>query len=424
MSKLLTPISIHFSCMLIALACARVASAENWPSWRGPTGNGISTETDLPIEWSRQNNVRWRAELPEPGNSTPIVWGDRVFITQQMDGGKRRTVLCLDRVTGQQLWQSGVDAVEMEPTYETNPYCAPSPVTDGERVIAWFGSSGLVAFDMDGKELWRLPLGRVDHVYGHGSSPVVYGDLCFLNFGPGSREFAVAVNKTTGDIVWRYNARLPLKKASENIRGIQWDIFGTWSTPILVDEQVIFCFRDQVTAFEPTSGKQIWTCKGLGPQMKPSPVVGEGVLVALGGIASSTLAVRLGGKGDVSQSHRAWIRSGDPDWLGTGVIHRGHLFVTKTNGIVKCIELESGKIVWQNRLSGSSGRPDTWSSLFLADGKIYVLNQSADVFVIEASPQYQLIATNSLGEHTNSTVVGSQGNLFIRTHEALWCIGE
>ena len=168
MSKLLTPFSIHFSCMLIALACARVASAENWPSWRGPTGNGISTETDLPIKWSRQNNVRWRAELPEPGNSTPIVWGDRVFITQQMDGGKRRAVLCLDRVTGQQLWQSGVDAVEMEPTYETNPYCAPSPVTDGKRVIAWFGSSGLVAFDMDGKELWRLPLGRVDHVYGHG----------------------------------------------------------------------------------------------------------------------------------------------------------------------------------------------------------------------------------------------------------------
>ena len=193
----------------------------------------------------------------------------------------------------------------------------------------------------------------------------------------------------------------------------------------LNDPQTLSDFRDEITAFEPTTGKQIWTCKGLGPQILSTPIIGEGMLVALAGIRSTTLAVRLGGSGDVTDTHTAWTIPDADERLGTGVIHDGHLYANKINGIMQCIDLESGDTVWQKRLAGTGRDTESWSSLFLSDGKIYAMNKSADVFVIEASPEYKLLATNSIGgERTNSTVVGSQGNLFIRTHDALWCIGE
>jgi len=425
MAKTSHCVKVHLSVVLIAVFFANLARAENWPAWRGPAGDGISSETGFPLEWGPDTNVRWRVALPEPGNSTPIVWGDRVFVTQQMNGGQQRTLICFDRRTGKQLWQKGVDAPHLERTYETNPYCAPSPVTDGETVVAWFGSAGLVAYDNDGEELWRRPLGPVDHMFGYGSSPVLYGDLCLLNFGPGSREFAVAVDKKTGEIVWQHAAPLPSRKPEVNDRGEPEDMFGTWSTPMIVADQAIFCFRDEITAFEPTTGKQIWTCKGLGPQILSTPIIGEGMLVALAGIRSTTLAVRLGGSGDVTDTHTAWTIPDADERLGTGVIHDGYLYANKINGIMQCIDLESGDVVWQKRLAGTGRDTESWSSLFLSDGKIYAMNKSADVFVIEASPEYKLLATNSIGgERTNSTVVGSQGNLFIRTHDALWCIGE
>jgi outer membrane protein assembly factor BamB len=404
---------------LLVLLAGTAADGDNWPGWRGIAGDGVSLEENLPTEWDRQTNVRWRVELPEAGNSTPIVWDKRVFVTQPIGGGKRRTVICFDRETGRQLWQAGVDAVEMEPTHETNPYCSPSPVTDGERVIAWFGSSGLAAFDFEGQLLWRRSLGSVQHVFGYGASPVLHGDLCFLNFGPGRREFGVAVNKVTGEIVWQYDAP---KSVQQNAGGR--DIDGMWSTPLVVDDVVIFCFRDTVTAFEPTTGKQEWTCHGIGLQSKASPVAGEGIVVSLGGKDSSTFAIRLGGKGDVSESHVIWKYQQAKSRLGTGVIHDGHFYVNRRNGIVECIELETGKVVWEKRHSGPGRTSDTWSSLTLAGGKIYAVNQSADVFVLEASPIYQLLATNSLHEHTNASIAVSQGSLFVRTQDALWCIGD
>ena len=169
MLKLTGDLKVYTERVVLAfcvLCFASLAMAENWPAWRGVHGDGVSSESDFPTEWSREKNVRWRIDMPERSNSTPIVWGDRVFVTQAMDGGKQRTVLCLDRKTGAKVWQSGVDAVAMERTHETNPYCSPSPVTDGERVIAWFGSAGLAAFAMDGNERWRRPLGDGEHMFG------------------------------------------------------------------------------------------------------------------------------------------------------------------------------------------------------------------------------------------------------------------
>jgi len=200
--------------------CVRVDAA-NWPAWRGPTGMGICEEKNLPTHWSQTENVKWRVVLPEPGNSTPVVWGGRVFLTQAV--GDRRTLICFDRADGKLLWQQGVTAREKDPTHATNPYCSASPVTDGERVIVSFASEGLFCYDFAGKELWkRTDLGRQIHIWGGASSPVIHGEICYLNFGPGETTYLLAVDKKTGRTIWKRmrkpvteKRRLPMRRAAE-----------------------------------------------------------------------------------------------------------------------------------------------------------------------------------------------------------------
>src|SRR6478735_2478099 len=159
------------------LSTGSILSAANWPGWRGPSGTGVSTEENLPVKWSTTENVLWKTELPERGNSSPIVWGDRVFVTQALSGENRRTVMCFDRANGKLLWQSGPTYTEREQTQQSNPYCSATPVTDGERVIASFGSAGLYCYDFAGKELWHRDLGKMNHMFGNASSPMLAGDL-------------------------------------------------------------------------------------------------------------------------------------------------------------------------------------------------------------------------------------------------------
>ena len=169
---------------LISLT-ALPSHADEWPNWRGPDGTGKSVEKGLPTEWSPTKNVRWKVALPERGNATPVVWGNRVFVPQAIEKEGGRMLMCFDRRDGKKLWQSGTKYTGTESTHKTNPYCSPSPVTDGERVIVWYGSAGLFCYDMDGNELWSRDLGPQKHIWGIGSSPVLYDDLCILNFGPG-----------------------------------------------------------------------------------------------------------------------------------------------------------------------------------------------------------------------------------------------
>ena len=186
----------------LAVATALSATAGHWPGWRGPDGTGVSPEKNLPLKWSPNENVRWRVDLPGRGNSSPIAWANRIFVTQAVNGENRRTVMCFDRANGKLLWQSGVTYTDREPTQRDNPYCAATPVTDGERVIASFGSAGLYCYDFEGKELWHRDLGKMNHMFGNASSPVLTGDLCILNFGPDEKARLIAVNKRDGKTVW------------------------------------------------------------------------------------------------------------------------------------------------------------------------------------------------------------------------------
>src|SRR6266446_5207910 len=232
-STMKTSIPSCFASALL-LSTARPLLAENWPEWRGPQGTGVSSEKDFPLKWSTNQNVRWRVDLPGPGNSSPIIWGQRVFVTQAVQKENRRTVLCFDRSSGKLLWQSGVTYAEPEPTQESNPYCAGTPATDGKHVFACFGSAGIYAYDFDGKEAWHRDLGKLNHMFGNAVSPVLHGDLCIVNFGPDPKARLVALNKKSGEIAWE--AEPPKPDDSERLQGPGGRGFGpgTFMAPQMV----------------------------------------------------------------------------------------------------------------------------------------------------------------------------------------------
>lgn len=390
------------------------------------------------MKWSKTENVKWRVALPGPGNSTPIVSRGRIFVTQAV--GDRRTLMAFDRRNGKLLWQQGVTTRDKEPTHATNPYSSGSPVSDGERVIASFASDGLFCFDLDGKELWRrTDLGRQIHIWGGAASPVIHGDICWLNFGPGETTYLLAVDKRTGGSLWRRDEETgygrpptadvrvsPSSKSEKGHRpGAATDI-GSWTTPVIMridgQDQLLVSWPRRLAAYDPPSGRELWTCSGLNPLVYPSPIHGDGIIVAMGGFGGSAFAVRAGGSGDVTSSRRLWHHPKSRQRVGSGVVHDGHVYIHTGPGIAECFELESGKRVWEERLTGPGRTAANWSSITLVDGRCYTITQGGDCFVFKASPKFELVAVNSLGEYSNSSIAPSDGELFLRTHQALWCV--
>jgi outer membrane protein assembly factor BamB len=327
------------------------------------------------------------------------------------------------------LWQQGPAYPGPDPTHETNPLCSSSPVTDGERVIAWFGSAGLYCYDFTGKELWHRDLGIQRHIWGYGSSPVLHGDLCLLNFGPGERTFLIAIDKRTGQDFWKVDE--PGGDSGENKSGQEKAVWtGSWSTPIVIRtgerEELLLSWPRRVVAFEPKTGKELWTCAGLNSLAYTSPLFDpkSGVVVAMGGFMGMSLAVKVGGNGNVTQTRRLWHHPKTKQRIGSGVIHDGHIYILNDPGVAECFELETGKLIWEERLRGPAPRSDNWSSMVLAGGRLYAINQAGDAFVLKASPKFEVLATNSVFETTMASLAPSDGEIFIRTHKQLWCIGR
>jgi len=396
--------------------------AANWPAWRGPHGDGVTPETDLPLKWSATENVGWKTELPERGNSTPIVWNDRVFLTQA--AGTRRTVVCFARADGRMLWQQGPDWKTAERSHQTNPPCSASPVTDGERVIAWFGSAGVSCFDFDGKELWHVDLGPQDHEWGYGSSPVLHGDLCILNFGPGPRSFLVALDKKSGKEAWRFDVPAPDTLEGP---GAQQKYLGSWSTPVILENggrtELVAALPGALWSLDLSSGKPLWHCNGLNTLSYADPLRAGERVVAMGGFGGYAMGVRLGGMGDVTGTHRLWLEKRSAQRIGSGVVKDGRIFMINEPGTVQCIEPETGKIIWQERLKTEDGNSSSWSSLLLSGERIYAVTQRSDTVVFRAGPAFEQLAVNSINDGlTNASLAASNGDLFLRTHKHLWCI--
>ena len=407
---------------LIALAGLALLSvqahADNWPAWRGPLGNGISTEKNLPLTWSATDNVRWKFALPDAGNSTPIIWNEHVFLTQALDGGKRRALIAFDRKDGKKLWQKELPCATVETTHKQNPPCSASAVTDGQAVYAWFASAGVVAYDFNGKQLWHRDLGPIVSRWGNGSSPILYKDLLIVFHGPGEpATFLIALDKRTGKTVW---------KSDET--AINSPIFGCWSTPIIAkvggrDELILPLPGDKVggdgmfKAYDPTTGKPLWTCKGLGTEIYAMPTISEkgDLVVAISGHNGPLLAVKPGGTGEVSPAWR--IAGKNPQRVGSGVFHQGRFFLADAPGFVECLDPKTGEPAWKERLDGN-----LWGSMLLADRKLYVTSLEGETFVLAAGPKYQLLSRNKLGEAIYAAPAVSNGEIFLRTYKHLYCI--
>lgn len=414
---------------LLFLACISLGlsglHAENWPMWRGARGDGTSMESGLLESWSPTQNVRWKAPLPDRGNSTPVVWNDRVFITQAIEKTGQRLLLCFDRKTGKQLWEAGTLYREPELTHGTNPFCSASLATDGERVIVFFASAGVFCYDMQGRELWkRTDLGKQHHIWGNGTSPVIAGDRVFLNFGPGEKTALYAFDKTTGKTLWQHDEPGGSSGESEPKKWL-----GSWADPLLRQtgsrEELLMAYPGRACAFDPATGKELWTCDGLNALVYNSPLYADGQMIAFGGYNGMGLSVKTGGSGDVTQSLRLWHLPKVSQRIGSGVVHEGHHYILSDGGIAECRDLKTGKMVWNERLKGPGPTGQNWSSLVLtADGKCYAVNQGGDAFVFRASPKFELLATNSIGEKVIGSIAVSDGDLFIRSYKNLWCIGR
>jgi len=395
--------------------------AEEWPAFRGPRGDGISTESHAPLTWSATQNIRWKAALPGPGNGSPIVWGTKVFVTGPTADPAERALFCFDRQDGRLLWQQGVSYTAEDPTHRTNPQASSTPVTDGQRVIAWYGSAGVHCYDFDGKKLWSRDLGVFRHIWGYGSSPVIHDGRVLLNCGPGERSFVIALDLKTGETLWQVDEP---GGASGDKGADEW--IGSWSTPRIVrvagGDLVLVSQPYHVNAHDPATGKIVWSQEGLGKLVYTSPLIEGDIAVAMGGYHGPAIGLRLGSADAATKPHSLWRHDQkNPQRIGSGVMVDGRLYMANEQFLAQCLELSTGRELWQARLPQGT----IWASIVKIADRLYVTNQAGTTLVWKVNPEkLELLAENSLEETCNASLAVSNGELFLRTHGHLYCIAE
>lgn len=409
-------------CLSLLVLVSGRSMAEDWPAFRGPVGLGITTDTGFPLTWSEDENVRWKIELPNRGNESPIIASGLVFATSATDDGSERRLHCFDRKNGSEKWTREVSFAAGEKTHQTNPFGAATPTASGDNVVVWHGSAGLYCYDLTGEKKWVAQPGTVTHIWGYGSSPVIHDGKVFLNFGPGVAQAIIAYDLKTGDEIWRHK-----EPGGSDDRGGR--MVGSWSTPVIASvggqTQVICSLPTRVVSLNPDNGDLIWSCAGLvgknGNLVYTSPLISQEIGVAMGGYTGPALGFRLDGKGDVTKSHRLWHdESKQPQRISSGVIVGEHIFMANAGpGILQCLELRSGKEVWKDRGPGANH----WGQMCFADGRLYVTNQKSQTVVFAPNPmKYEQLAVNSLNGSSNSTPAFSEGEIFLRTSTSLYCI--
>ena len=404
---------------IIFTSSAPALQAENWSSWRGPNGNGATSEKGFPTTWSTSENVAWRIDLPAPGNSTPVTWQDNVLLTQATAEGTKRHLTCYDLNSGKQRWQYTAAIEQVEKTHKTNPHAAGSPVTDGKHIVVSFGSAGIHCVDMKGNLKWQADMGRLEHIWGTSASPVIFEDLVIVNCGPGVRAFWIALDIQTGEEVWKTESKNFVSTKPEEFR-------GSWSTPVVygsgADAVMFISMPLKFYALKPRTGDILWTCDGPGMLAYTSPLVNRDVAVTMSGYGGPSLAIKRGGQGDVTASHRLWHKTEpaeNPQRIGSGLIIGDYIYIVNEPGIAWCLDLKTGARLWQQRLGDSK----CWSSLCLVEGKIFVVNDKGTTFVIDPNPkQCNIIHENKLAELTRGSLAFANGRILIRTYKSLYCI--
>lgn len=439
--------TLGLSIILLATSVSHTI-ASDWSRFRGPNGSGVSPDTETtPATWTDTENVKWSIDLPGPGSSCPIVVGDKVFVTCWSGYGLdrnepgdqedlKRHLVCVSRENGKVLWDQSIDPYLPEDEYggmfAEHGYASHTPVSDGENVYAFFGKTGVVAFDRDGNKLWQTSVGTESGVqnWGTASSPLLYKNLVIV---PAAAEnhALVALDKETGSEVWKQEAE---------------GFAGTWGSPILVDgpdgdKQIVLAVPGEIWAFNPDSGKLKWYSKGPGDNSYTSSVVtSDGNIFALGNRDGDTIAVKVGGKGDVSESNILWT-SRERGGIGSPLVHDGLIYWISRD-IATCIDAATGEEVYQERLEtppadetaaeeagGRRGRfsNSSYSSVVAADGKLYFITRQGLCYVLKLGPEFEQLAVNRFGNDEgdfSATPAISDGELFIRSSEKLYCVSE
>ncbi|MGH9721285.1 MAG: PQQ-binding-like beta-propeller repeat protein [Bryobacteraceae bacterium] len=385
-----------------------------WPRWRGPSGQGVVPDGAYVDTWSDTQNVAWKVELPGSGNSSPVIWGDRIFLTAAYEGGLRRSILCLRRSDGKVLWETFAPNASPERTNRKNGHASGTPATDGERVYAYLGNHGLLAVDLDGKQVWHRGLGDVSAYHGTACSPLLYKDrvILYQDQQRPAHSFVAAFEKRTGKTVW-WTGR------QEQVG---------WGSPVAIRagnrDEIIVSGQERVCAYDPNSGKELWRADGNLFEVTPTPVAGHGLLFCSSGRAGPTLAIRPGGAGDVTGTHVAWSTPRGSPFIPSPVLYGEHLYtVNDMTSIASCFEARTGKSMWQGRL-GEAHRESFSASPIGVNGKVFFTNDSGDTFVLRAGPKFELLHVNRLNERVLSSPALVDGRWYIRTERRLLAIGR
>lgn len=411
------PTRLLFAC-LILLAIPAVAPAEDWMRFRGPGGQSVSSETDLPLRWSATDNVVWKTKIPGNGWSSPIVYQDRIFLTTATEAGVSCRMICVNRESGAIEWNKEVHRQKPGPKRRDNSYATSTPVTDGKRVYAAYYDGTVTALDYTGNLIWKNSDVKFFSIHGLGASPMLADGQVIMPFDGSSRtesklgfkipwENAVilSLDASTGDVRWKG------KRGKSRVGHV---------TPILIDKtKLITSGGDRVQCFDVKTGKRIWSIYSRGEGVTPSPVFGNGLLFTSSGFEEPTIrAIRLGGKGDVTETHIAWEQKKGVPVLASPLLVEPYLYTITRDNILHCIEAANGKVVWRERLQGIHS-----ASPVYADGRIYILSEEGVTRVIRPGDKYDEIARNELGEKCAASMAVSQGHFYIRSDKHLYAIG-
>ena len=420
------------------------AAAGNWPQWRGPDGSGVSNEKNLPTEWSPTKNIKWKTPIEGRSHSSPIVWGNRIFLTTAIEGAvvpgakavkhvsegdkeflhpdsvgadHKHTfkVLCIDRDSGNILWQTTAwEGTPYDNRHRKSSYAASTPTTDGKLVYAFFGTEGLYAYDFKGNLAWKAQLGNLGTVgMGTGTSPILFENLVIVQCDEenGEASFIVALDKKTGKEVWKTPRKVQV----------------SWSTPILVKTatraELITSGTEFLISYDPATGKELWRHKGVESNAIPSPVANsEMAYLVAGSPAKIAYAIKLGQNGDLTGTPNVrWKYEKGTAYVPSPILYGDYLYLTTDRGILTCIDAKTGEVKYEG---GRIPIPATFTASLVAfENKILMTSEDGDTFIVKAGPKHEILGTNSVGEPVYASPAIADGRIFIRGEKNLYCIG-
>ena len=411
---------------IVVLAIASSDSrAENWNMWRGPRGDGTSIETKIPTHWSDSDNVRWKVPIPGEGHASPIVWEDKLFVTTCLPESRARALICLDRESGQTVWQRTVFVADLENKHNLNSRASGTPATDGELVYTTFlapdgskvpfkedrfvtpGKMVVAAYDLDGTERWQVQPGGFASIHGYCSSPVLFEDKVILNGDHDGNSYLIALDRDTGETVWKISRENKTR---------------SYSTPIIRDidgrTQMILSGDQCIASYDPRTGTRHWLIDGPTEQFVASMVFNGRMLFMTAGFPEHhMLAIRPDGQGNVTNSHIAWRTTRACSYVPSPIAVGDYFLVVSDNGIASCLDAETGERYWKERI----GRRYS-ASLVSANGLVYFTSDDGVTKVVRAAKDFELVAENDLGEPCSASPAISQGNVFLRSEGHLFCI--